>query len=280
MRKLALTVGIATKLNRGHLVHGREALILPVVSRSEVIRTAAGEQFVTIEDSFSNVTPSRGVLEPASADTLPEVEIVCRMARAALPDSPVPWERYAEEYGLIRDRIADVYPQLFARFNERIADPKGFHLDIPPRRRVWPTANGKANFLVLDGLEVNPAVADPAMLRLATVRSHDQFNTSIYSDNDRYRGVHGDRMVLFINAEDRAARGLEAGVQIALETIADDGVDRRVDGLTLIDYPMSRGAVAGYFPELNPLLPLEHHDKLSGTPAAKAIPVRVVSAVA
>ena len=277
MRRLDLTVGIATKLNRGHLVHGREALILPVVARSEWIRTAAGEQFVTIEDAMSNVTPSRGVLTPASPHVKPEVEIVCRMAMAALPDSKVEWARYIEDYDLIRDKIAEVYPDIYAGFSERIRNPKGFHLDIPPRRRVWPTANGKANFLSMPGLEVNDVVDDPAMLRLATVRSHDQFNTTIYSNNDRYRGVYNDRMVLFMNAEDIAARGLAAGTRVALETISTDGLARRVDGLTVLDYPMPRGAVAGYYPELNPLLPLDYYDRLSGTPAAKSIPVRVVA---
>jgi len=276
MRTLALTVGISTKLNRGHLVHGRDALILPVIARSEIIRTPAGEQWVTIEDSVSKVTASRGVLEPASPDLRPEVEIVCRMAMATLPDSRIPWERYCHDYHLIRDSIAEVYPEIYSSFSERIKDPKGFHLDVPPRRHVWPTPNGKANFLLFPGLAVNKEVADPSMLRLATVRSHDQFNTTIYSQNDRYRGVYNNRMVLFINAEDRAERGLVNGMQVALETISEDGVFRRVEGLTVIDYPMPRGAVAGYYPELNPLLPLEYCDTISGTPAAKSIPVRVV----
>ena len=277
MRKLELTVGIATKLNRGHLVHGKDALILPVVARSERIETAAGEQFVTIEDSMSNVTASRGVLDPASAHLLPETEIVCRIAMATLPDSKVDWASYIDDYGLIRDKIAQVYPALYEGFAERIKAPLGFHLDIPPRRRVWATPNGKANFLLLPGLAVNMPVADPDMLRLATVRSHDQFNTTIYSYNDRYRGVYNDRMILFMNADDIAARGLEAGTKIALETIGTDGIARRVDGLTIIDYPMSRGSVAGYYPELNPLLPLAFYDKISGCPAAKSIPVRVVA---
>ena len=276
MQKLALTVGIATKLNRGHLVHGRDALILPVVARSERIRTGKGEQFVTIEDSMSNVTPSRGVLEPASAGCMPEVEIVCRMAMATLPGSKVDWASYIDDYDAIRDKIAAVYPQLYEGFSERIKAPKGFHLDIPPRRLVWNTPSGKANFLLLAGLHVDAPVDDPAMLRLATVRSHDQFNTTIYSYNDRYRGVYNDRMVLFMNAEDRAARGLASGQKITLETIAGDGVERRIAGLTVLDYPMPRGAVAGYYPELNPLLPLDYYDRTSGTPAAKSVPVRVV----
>jgi molybdopterin-dependent oxidoreductase alpha subunit len=280
MRKLALTVGVATKLNRGHLVHGRDALILPVISRSETIRTSAGEQFITIEDSVAKVTASRGVLTPASPHLRPEVEIVCRMALATLPHSKVAWKSYIRDYDLIRDKIAEVYPEIFSGFSEKIKDPNGFHLDVPPRRLIWPTPNGKANFLLFPGLNVNSPVSDPSMLRLATVRSHDQFNTTVYSYNDRYRGVYNDRMVLFMNAEDRAARGLEPGARVALETITGDGVRRHVDGLTVLDYPMPRGAVAGYYPELNPLLPLEYYDKLSGTPAAKAIPVRVVASEA
>lgn len=280
MRKLALTVGIATKLNRGHLVHGRDALILPVVARSEQIHTKAGEQFVTIEDAMSNVTASRGVLEPAAPDLLPEVEIVCRMALATLPASKVDWASYIDDYDAIRDKIAEVYPQIYEGFSERIKDRKGFHLDIPPRRRVWPTSNGKANFLVFEGLHVDAQVDDAAMLRLATVRSHDQFNTTIYSNNDRYRGVYNDRMVLFMNVDDRKARGLEPGQKITLETIAGDGIERRVQDLTVLDYPMPRGAVAGYYPELNPLLPLDYYDRISGTPAAKSVPVRVVQGAA
>ncbi|WP_186403013.1 FdhF/YdeP family oxidoreductase [Sphingopyxis sp. P1IMeth2] len=278
MRKLDLTVGIATKLNRGHLVHGKDALILPVIARSERIETAAGEQFVTIEDSMSNVTASRGVLDPASEHLLPEVEIVCRMAMAALPDSKVDWASYIDDYARIRDRIADVYPAVYADFGERIKAPKGFHLDIAPRRRAWLTPNGKANFLPLPGLHVDAPVDDPGMLRLATVRSHDQFNTTIYSYNDRYRGVYNDRMVVFMNAEDMAARGLAEGARIMLETISTDGIVRRVEGLTAIDYPMPAGSIAGYYPELNPLLPLAYYDPISGCPAAKSIPVRVVGA--
>ena len=277
MRKLDLTVGIATKLNRGHLVHGKDALILPVVARSERIATAKGEQFVTIEDSMSNITASRGVLDPASEHLLPETEIVCRMAMATLPASKVDWAAYSEDYGLIRDKIAQVYPALYSDFSARIADPAGFHLDVAPRRRVWLTPNGRANFLILPGLEVNAVVDDPAMLRLATVRSHDQFNTTIYSYTDRYRGLYNDRMILFVNAEDRAGRGIAAGTKVALETISADGISRRVEGLTLIDYPMPRGAVAGYYPELNPLLPLDHYDRTSGCPAAKSIPVRIAA---
>lgn len=279
MSRLELTVGIATKLNRGHIVHGKDALILPVIARSEIDRTSVGEQFVTIEDAMSNVTSSRGVLEPASPDLRAEVEIVCRIARATLPDSDIPWESYIEDYDLIREKIAQVYPEIYEDFLNKIKDPKGFHLDIPPRRRVWKTSTGKANFLTIPGLAVDSDVADPDMLRLSTIRSHDQYNTTIYSNSDRYRGVYNDRMVLFLNATEREERGLKKHARVALETISRDGVRRRVEGLTVLDYPMPRGSVAGYYPELNPLLPLSHFDDISGTPAAKSIPVRIVAVV-
>ncbi|MCP9318193.1 FdhF/YdeP family oxidoreductase [Acetobacter persici] len=279
MSRLELTVGIATKLNRGHIVHGKDALILPVIARSEIDRTSVGEQFVTIEDAMSNVTSSRGVLEPASPDLRAEVEIVCRIARATLPDSDIPWESYIEDYDLIREKIAQVYPEIYEDFLNKIKDSKGFHLDIPPRRRAWKTSTGKANFLTIPGLAVDSDVADPDMLRLSTIRSHDQYNTTIYSNSDRYRGVYNDRMVLFLNAAEREERGLKKHARVALETISRDGVRRRVEGLTVLDYPMPRGSVAGYYPELNPLLPLSHFDEISGTPAAKSIPVRIFAIV-
>ncbi|MEE8662071.1 MAG: FdhF/YdeP family oxidoreductase [Acetobacter sp.] len=280
MGRLNLTVNVTTKLNRGHLVHGKDALILPVVSRSEIIRTSKGEQFVTIEDAMANVSASRGVFEPVSPDVKPETEIICRMAMATLPHSKVPWADYIEDYTPIRDRISEVYPEIYEDFSEKIKNPRGFHLDIPPRRRVWKTPNGKANFIVMPGLDVDDVVNDPAMLRLATIRSHDQYNTTIYSNSDRYRGVYNTRLVIFMNKEDREERGLENGDVIGLETYSYDGRRRYVDGLTILDYPMSRGSIAGYYPELNPLLPLDFYDEVSGTPAAKAIPVKVVPSVA
>ncbi len=277
MSQLDLTVGINTKLNRGHVIHGREALILPVISRSEMIRTEKGEQALTIEDMVAQVTASRGTLEPASPDCMAEAEIVCRMAMATLPESRTRWAEFAQDYALIRDYIADVFHDIYADFNERLKAPDGFFLDVPPRQRIFPTHTGKANFLVLDGLHADQPVDDPAMLRLLTVRSQDQFNTTIYSMNDRYRGVWGNRMVLFMNAEDRAERGLQPEQVIGLQTISDDGHFRQVSGLTVLDYPLPRGAVAGYYPELNPLIPVEYVDTLSGTPAAKSVPVRVIT---
>lgn len=276
MSRLNLTVGIATKLNRGHLVHGKQALILPVIARSEIDRQASGEQFVTIEDAMSNVTASRGVLEPASPDLRSEIEIVCGMARATLPESVVPWDSFIADYNLIRDKIAAVYPDLFSGFNERIKAPGGFHLSNPPRERKWNTETGRANFLLFPGLDENKPVGGAEMFRLSTVRSHDQYNTTIYSNSDRYRGVYDGRMVLFMNEDDMRACNIASRALVALETIANDGMARRVEGLTVYPYQMPRGSLAGYYPELNQLLPLGHQDEISGTPAAKSIPVRIV----
>ena len=280
MSRLELTVGIATKLNRGHLVHGRDALILPVIARSEIDHQKTGPQFVTIEDAMANVTSSRGVLHPASADLRSEVEIVCRMARAAMPDSPIAWESFIEDYDRIRDLIAQVYPDLYHDFNTRIRNKKGFALPVPPRERKWNTPTGRANFLLIEGLDEDTPIGGPDILRLSTIRSHDQYNTTIYTNNDRYRGVYNTRTVLFMNAEDMRARGLEEGALADIETISADGTERRVTGFMVVPYPMPRGSIAGYYPELNPLLPLSHFDEISGTPAAKSIPVRVMAQTA
>ncbi|WP_010515037.1 FdhF/YdeP family oxidoreductase [Komagataeibacter oboediens] len=278
MARLDLTVGIATKLNRGHLVHGRDALILPVIARSEIDMQKTGPQFVTTEDAMSGVTRSHGVLHPTSPDLRSEIEIVCRMARATLPDSTIDWEGFVDDYDLIRDRIAQVYPDLYADFNTRIRQGKGFSLPVPPRQRIWNTPTGKANFLLFDGLDEDTPIGGPDMLRLSTIRSHDQYNTTVYTNNDRYRGVYNTRMVVFMNKDDMAARGLVDGAMADLETISTDGTQRRVDGLMVVPYPMPRGSIAGYYPELNPLLPLSHFDQIAGTPAAKSIPVRVTAA--
>ncbi|PZO63510.1 MAG: formate dehydrogenase [Paracoccus denitrificans] len=277
MARLDLTVGISTKLNRSHVIHGKEALILPVIARSEVIRTELGEQTVTVEDMIAQVTASVGVAEPASPDCMAEAEIVCRIALATLQDSTTPWARFAQDYGLVRDYIAKVFHEIYFDFNDRLKDPKGFFLEVPPRQCEFKTENGKANFRVLEGLHVDTPVEDPDMLRLLTVRSQDQFNTTIYSFNDRYRGVWGGRMVLLMNAEDRQARGLEPGQDVSVQTISTDGIHRQVDGLMVADYRLPRGAVAGYFPELNPLLPNYFADEISGCPAAKSIPIKIVA---
>jgi formate dehydrogenase major subunit len=275
MRRLQLTVAISTKLNRGHLVHGEEALILPARARSDIDMQAGGRQSVTVEDSMSMVHASSGLVEPPSEHLKSEVAIVCGMAKASLPDCGIDWDFFTADYNRIRDKIEEVFPQLFADFNERIRQPGGFHLTTAPRQRVWNTATGRANFLVFPGVDEDPPVSDPAMLRLATLRSHDQYNTTIYSLDDRYRGVFGGRMVVFMNEADMQARGIGEGDMVEIEALAEDGKRRIVSGFWAKPHSIAVGSIGAYYPETNPLLPLAYHDLKSGTPAAKSIPVLV-----
>jgi molybdopterin-dependent oxidoreductase alpha subunit len=274
MRRLRLTVAVSTKLNRGHLVHGEQALILPCRARSDIDMQANGRQSVTVEDSMSMVHASSGLVQPPSEHLKSEVAIVCGMAKATLPDYGIDWDFYAADYDRIRDKIEAVFPQLFTDFNQRIRRPGGFHLTTPPRQRVWKTDTGRANFLVFPGIGEDDAIADPAMLRLATLRSHDQYNTTIYSLDDRYRGVFGGRMVVFMNEGDMRARRIAEGDLVEIESLADS--KRRVGGgFWAKAHSIAAGSIGAYYPETNPLLPLAYHDLKSGTPAAKSIPVLV-----
>jgi len=190
---------------------------------------------------------------------------------ASLPDCGIDWDSYVADYDRIRDKIEAVFPELFTHFNNLIRRPGGFHLTIPPRQRVWNTATGRANFLVFPGVEEDAPVSNPAMLRLATLRSHDQYNTTIYGLDDRYRGVFGGRMVVFMNEADMRARSIGEGDMVEIESLAEDGKRRVVGGF----WAKPLGSMGAYYPETNPLLPLAYHDVKSGTPAAKSIPVLV-----
>ena len=276
MRRLKLTVGINTKLNRGHVVHGREALILPCLARSDVDIQATGAQSVTVEDSMSMVHASGGLVAPPTEHLKSEVAIVCGIARATLPESGIDWDGFEGNYDLIRDKIAAVFPRLFADFNARVRVPGGFHLYNGPRHLEWRTATGKANFLVCAGVAENPEIDDPAALQLTTIRSHDQYNTTIYGLDDRYRGVFGGRMVVFMNEQDMADRQIEPDSLVELESVTHGGdVRRTARGFKVRRYNIPRGSIAAYYPETNNLLPLSFHDKKSKTPSAKSIPVLV-----
>jgi formate dehydrogenase major subunit len=276
MRRLKLTVGINTKLNRGHVVHGQEALILPCLARSDIDVQVTGRQSITVEDSMSMVHASGGLVEPPSQDLKSEVSIVCGMARATLPGGEIDWDGFEADYSLIRDKIEAVFPKLFTDFNARIGIRGGFHLYNGPRVREWKTATGRANFLVCDGVAEDPDVEDPAVLYLTTIRSHDQYNTTIYSLDDRYRGVFGGRMVVFMNTDDMAERHIEPDSLVDLESVTDKGVVRRTAaGFKVKPHNIPRGSIAAYYPETNGLLPLSHYDKRSKTPSAKSIPVLV-----
>jgi molybdopterin-dependent oxidoreductase alpha subunit len=275
MRRLRLTVAISTKLNRGHLVHGEQALILPCLARSDVDVQAGERQSVTVEDSMSMVHASAGFARPPSEHLKSEVAIVCGIAKATLPDDLIDWSKFETNYDLIRDRLEAVFPALFRDYNRRIREPGGFHLPVPPRDLVWNTPTGRANFLIFDNVAEDLSRDDASVLRLATLRSHNQYNTTVYGLDDRYRGVFGGRMVVFMNEADMKARGISADALVDIEAVSDDGQKRVVRGFKVRPYNIPKGSIGAYYPETNPLLPLAHHDRKSKTPAAKSIPVLV-----
>ncbi|MBS0418680.1 MAG: FdhF/YdeP family oxidoreductase [Proteobacteria bacterium] len=282
-RGLELTVQIATKLNRSHLVHGRVAYLLPCLGRIEIDRQLSGEQSVTTEDSTGVMHPSSGVAAPASEHLLSETAIVAGLAKATLPaNAALPWEHWVADYSRIRDEIAAIYAEIFHDFNERRESQGGFRRPMPAAQRVWKTKNGKANFIAPEGLVEDPDVAqsdDPDVLRLMTMRSDDQFNTTVYTLNDRFRGVEGTRRVIFMNPTDFLQFGFADGDMVSVFTAVSDGVQRVVKDMRLTAYDIPKGCLAGYYPECNPLIPLWHHAKSSFVPAAKSIPVRLVKSV-
>ncbi|OUL79400.1 molybdopterin dinucleotide binding domain-containing protein, partial [Paraburkholderia hospita] len=280
IRKLDLTVHIATKLNRSHLVHGKEALILPCLGRTEIDIQAGGPQSITVEDSMSMVHASAGRNEPASPHLMSEPAIVAGIARATLGEqSRVPWEQMVANYDHIRDAIEIVFP-IFQAYNERIRVPGGFHLTSSARERVWDTPTGRANFLVFKGLDENPWHDDPDALWLTTMRSHDQYNTTLYSHSDRYRGVFGQRDVVFMNQHELQKRGLHPGERVNIVALSTDGIERVVRSFKVVEYSLPDGCCGAYYPEVNPLVPLYAFDPQSRTPSYKSVPVKVVRAAA
>jgi molybdopterin-dependent oxidoreductase alpha subunit len=277
LRSCELTVHISTKLNRSHATPGRTALILPTLGRTERDVQAGGEQFVTVEDSMSVVHTSRGRLEPAGEHLLSEVAIVRRLARALLGDDhPVPWAAFERDYDAIRDHIARVVPGC-ADYNRRVREPDGFTLPHPPRdSRRFPTSTGRAN-LTVNHLEVLRVPA--GRLLLQTLRSHDQYNTTIYGMDDRYRGVHDGRRVVFVNPGDLATLGITDGSRVDMVSEWPEDptgtVERRVKDFRVIGYPTAPGCAATYFPEANPLVPLDSVAQHSNTPTSKSIVVRL-----
>ncbi|MVU80754.1 FdhF/YdeP family oxidoreductase [Nocardia sp. ET3-3] len=278
LRRCALTVQVSTKLNRSHLVHGRTALILPSLGRTDRDVRPGGKQAVTVEDSMSVVHLSRGSLRPASPHLRSEVAIVCELAATLFGhEHSVPWARFASDYDTIRDAIARVIPG-FAEFNTRVRQPDGFVLPHPPRDlRRFETDTGKANFAT-NPLHWVPVPADGLILQ--TLRSHDQYNTTIYGLDDRYRGVKGGRRVLFVNREDLVRLGFGEGdrVDLVSEWTAPDGhAEQRIaENFRLVAYPTPPGNAAAYYPETNPLVPLDHVAERSNTPVSKAIPIKLV----
>ena len=270
LRRCALTAHVATKLNRSHLVHGRKALILPCLGRTEIDLQAEGPQGVTVEDSMSMVHISTGMNAPASKHLLSEPAIVARLAHATLPQSRIDWLHLVDHYDRIRDLIGRCI-EGFEDFNARVRVPGGFHLRNPARQREWRTTSGRADLISHPLLG---AARDPSLLQLMTVRSHDQYNTTVYGLNDRYRGVDDERRPLFISSADLLRLGLRAGERVDLVSVWHDG-EREAADFLLVEYAIPIGCVASYFPETNALVPLDHHAERARTPASKSIPVRL-----
>jgi len=276
--KLRLTVQIATKLNRTHLVNGEVAYLLPCLGRIERVVENGKAQVLSTEDSTSCVHASVGKAEPASPDLLSETRIVAEMAKATLPPNPkVPWDTWANDYATIRDAIEQTYPEQFRDFNRRMWQPGGFHRPNSARERIWKTATGKANLIAPPALVATGFDDAPGRFRLMTMRSNDQFNTTVYGYDDRFRGIHGTRDVVMMHKDDIAEQGLREGQAVKLVSDAGDGIAREVGGLHVIAFDVPRGCIGGYYPECNPLIPLSHHTLFSMLPAAKSVPVRIVA---
>jgi len=285
-RRLRLSVQVSTKLNRSHLVTGEVSYILPCLGRTEIDRQATGEQRHTTEDSTACIRAWRGAAEPAGDLLLSEPAIVARLAKAALEPNPnLDWDAWVGNYDLIREAIAESYPEIFHDFNVRMMEPGGFHRPLGASQRRWDTETGKANFINPPELAADPDTEEGGherhdVLQMMTLRSNDQFNTTVYGYDDRFRGIHGTRAVIMMNRNDIVRLGLAECDQIEAVTEVDDGVHRSVGPLRVTPYNIPEGCCAGYYPECNVLLPVWHHAKRSKVPAAKSIPVRLRKVIA
>ncbi|BFM49057.1 FdhF/YdeP family oxidoreductase [Marinomonas sp. THO17] len=274
-----LTVQISTKLNRSHLVTGKNALILPCLGRTDIDHQANGQQKVTVEDSFSMIHASGGVLEPMSDLQKSEPAIIAGMAEATLGKYPVDWQALIADYDLIREHIAAVVPG-FANFNQRILQDGGFYLGNSARDRQWKTPAGKAivhSHRLPDSIlpKQTQGLLTERSFVLQTLRSHDQYNTTIYGFDDRYRGIKNERNLVFINPADLQRLGLKEGQKVTIRSIWNDGVERKVEGFKLVPYSIPAGNLAAYYPETNPLVPLDSHGEFSNTPTSKSIAVEL-----
>lgn len=276
LRRCDLTVHISTKLNRSHLITGKDALILPTLGRTELDMQASGPQYITVEDSFSMVHASEGIGKPLADTQRSETAIVCGIADAVLGNQQLDWLELADDYSLIRQHIQATIPG-FDDFNQRCEQPGGFYLGNAAAELRFATQSGKAEFSAapLPNTLFPQIGAQKAPFVLQTLRSHDQYNTTIYGLDDRYRGVYGQREVLFIHPEDLADLGLQDGELVEIETLWNDGITRKVNGFKLVSYDIPRGNLAAYYPETNPLVPLASFGDGTGTPTSKSVPVAI-----
>jgi molybdopterin-dependent oxidoreductase alpha subunit len=275
---IPLSVQVSTKLNRSHLIFGDKAYILPVIGRLEVDEQATGRQPVAVEDSTACVHGSRGMRQPLSPHLRSEPWIIGQLAKATLDPAKaaVPWDDWVGDYALVRDAIAATYPKDFHDFNDRLFTRGGFHRTVAARERVWNTTSGKATFIVPAGLDEDPdEVKRGDVFQLITLRSNDQFNTTVYGYDDRFRGIKGTRMVVLMNRRDIDRFGLTEGQEVTLAAFTTDDVTREVGGFRIHAYDIPKGCIGAYYPEANPLIPLWHHAERSKVPAAKSVPVSI-----
>ncbi len=271
-----LTVTVSTKLNRSHLHPGRTAYILPCLARTEEDVQETGNQFVSVEDSFAMIHGSIGHRSPASEHLKSELAIVAGIAEALTEPSPKrPWQEWTADYARVRDLIEATYPDDFRGYNARLNEPGGFWRDIAAHHRIWQTESGRAEFTVPERLNALAFAPEPGRYTLLTMRSNDQFNTTIYGYSDRFRGIEGTRDVVLMNEADMAREGISHGDRVALVGDAGDGIVRRLGGLEAIRFEIPAGTVGSYYPEANVLVPLGLHDRISKTPGSKAVPVRI-----
>jgi molybdopterin-dependent oxidoreductase alpha subunit len=279
LKKCQLTVQISTKLNRSHLITGTEAIILPCLGRTDIDHQTKGQQKVTVEDSFSMIHASGGVLEPLTKEQKSEPAIIAGIAAATLGNFPIDWMEAVSDYDIIRDHIAAVIPG-FTDFNQRILQAGGFYLGNSARERKWTTPSNKAilhTHVLPESIlpkRAQDLLSDKTLI-MQTLRSHDQYNTTIYGMDDRYRGIKGERKVVFINPADIQRLGFEEGQSVTLRSIWDDGVERKINGFKLVPYSIPAGNIAAYYPETNPLVPLDSHGEFSNTPTSKSIAIEL-----
>ncbi|WP_273446668.1 FdhF/YdeP family oxidoreductase [Neolewinella agarilytica] len=273
LRQCKLTVHISTKPNRSHVVHGEQALILPCLGRTETDIRAQGEQFVSCENSMGVVQMSKGVLKPAGENLRSEVAIICGLASKTLgARSQVQWKDMSNDYDNVRDAIAACVPG-FERYNERVREPAGFYLPNGPRNRRFGTEDGKAHFTVSP---LSCHILEPGEYLMMTVRSHDQYNTTIYGMHDRYRGIHNERRIVMMNKADMAEAGLSTGDKVNLSS-EYDGETRHARLFQVVPYSIPRGNIGTYFPEANTLVPITRTARGSNTPISKSVRVRITA---
>jgi molybdopterin-dependent oxidoreductase alpha subunit len=275
-KRLQLNVQVATRLNHSHLLTCRSSWLLPCLVRAEEDMQASGPQAVSIECSFSHIHGSLGKRTPAHPEIKSEIAIIAGLAKASLPpNARVDWDGWASDYSRVRDLIERTYPDQFHDYNARLYTPGGFYRGNRARERIWETTSGKAEFSQPTILHAMKDELNPGEFTLITLRSNDQFNTTIYGMSDRLRGLDGNRDILLINPEEMTAAGLTPGQPVRLACAIDDGHERVSSILKVMPFDLPDGCVGAYYPEINPLIPLHYHDELSHTPAYKSVPVRI-----